>query len=118
MRLLGLMNYTMNGVQSNIGPEQVFFHVPRDAIAWRPNLHQRGRSVQGKFPGCGQEMCDHYMAPPNTNHFNCLCVIQHKCFKMGISLKTQHRQVAPNQCQMAPYFGHVTSQIDQNLIVM
>jgi glutamine synthetase len=32
--------------------------------------------------------------------------IQHECFKLGIPLRTRHREVAPN------------TQIDQNLMVM
>ena len=117
-RLLGLMGYKVSGVQSNIGLEQEFFLIPRDAYARRPDLQQSGRTILGKFPGRGQEMCDHYMAPLNPNALNCLREIQHECFKMGIPLKTRHREVAPNQYEMAPYFGHVTSQIDQNIMVM
>ena len=117
-RLLGLMGYKVAGAQSNIGLEQEFFLIPRDAYARRPDLQQAGRTVLGKFPGRGQEMCDHYMAPLNPNALNCLREIQHECFKMGIPLKTRHREVAPNQYEMAPYFGHVTSQIDQNIMVM
>jgi glutamine synthetase len=44
--------------------------------------------------------------------------IQDQCFKMGIPLKTRHREVAPNQYELVPLFGHVTSQVDQNLILM
>jgi glutamine synthetase len=44
--------------------------------------------------------------------------IQRECFKMGIPLKTRHREVAPNQYEFAPLFGPVTTQIDQNLVVM
>jgi hypothetical protein len=44
--------------------------------------------------------------------------IQRQCFKMGIPLKTRHREVAPNQYEFAPLFGNVTTQIDQNLMVM
>jgi len=117
-RLLGLMGYKASGCQSNIGLEQEFFLIPRDAYARRPDLQQAGRTVMGKFPARGQEMSDHYMAPLNPNALNCLREIQHECFKMGIPLKTRHREVAPNQYEMAPYFGHVTSQIDQNLMVM
>ena len=117
-RLLGLMGYKVTGVQSNIGLEQEFFLVPRDAYAKRPDLQAAGRTIIGKMPPRGQEMCDHYMAPLNPNALNCIREIQHECFKMGIPLKTRHREVAPNQYEMAPYFGNVTSQIDQNLMVM
>merc|ERR1719364_316625 len=43
---------------------------------------------------------------------------QEECYKLGIPLKTRHREVAPGQYEHAPYFGTVTTQIDQNLLVM
>jgi glutamine synthetase len=63
-------------------------------------------------------MCDHYFAPLNSNAQDCLMAIQQEAFKLGISLKTRHREVAPNQYEMAPYFGRVTQQVDQNLVIM
>jgi len=63
-------------------------------------------------------MCDHYFAPLNTNANDCIKAIQEEAFALGISLKTRHREVAPNQYEMAPYFGRVTQQIDQNLVIM
>jgi glutamine synthetase len=44
--------------------------------------------------------------------------VQEACYKMGIPLKTRHREVAPNQYEYAPLFGTATTQIDQNLMVM
>ncbi|KAL3935931.1 MAG: hypothetical protein SGBAC_008652 [Bacillariaceae sp.] len=44
--------------------------------------------------------------------------IQEECWKMGIPLKTRHREVAPNQYEFAPLYGINSAQIDQNLIVM
>jgi glutamine synthetase type III len=34
------------------------------------------------------------------------------------SLSHRHREVAPGQYEFAPLFGTVTTQIDQNLMVM
>jgi glutamine synthetase len=44
--------------------------------------------------------------------------IMHECYLLGIPLRTRHREVAPNQYEFAPMFGTVTTQIDQNLMVM
>merc|ERR1712194_853989 len=49
---------------------------------------------------------------------NCMKEIQEQCWKMGIPLKTRHREVAPNQYEFAPLYGMNTGQIDQNLMVM
>ena len=41
--------------------------------------------------------------------------IQQECFKLGIPLKTRHREVALNQYEFAPMFGNAINQVDQNL---
>ena len=72
------------------------------------------------MPPRGQEMSDHYMAPISlaSPAMACMQEIQEQCFKMGIPLRTRHREVAPNQYEFAPLYGSVTTQIDQNLMVM
>eukprot|EP00747_Dinoflagellata_sp_TGD_P160048 gnl/TRDRNA2_/TRDRNA2_177940_c0_seq4.p1 gnl/TRDRNA2_/TRDRNA2_177940_c0~~gnl/TRDRNA2_/TRDRNA2_177940_c0_seq4.p1 ORF type:complete len:784 (-),score=167.94 gnl/TRDRNA2_/TRDRNA2_177940_c0_seq4:86-2437(-) len=119
-RLFKLLGVDVPGFESKIGLEQEFFLVPRDATLKRPDLQMCGRTLIGKDAPRGQEMCDHYMGPLNssTPALDCLREIQRQCFKMGIPMKTRHREVAPNQFEMAPLFGTVTTQIDQNLIVM
>lgn len=49
---------------------------------------------------------------------NAMKEIQEQCFKIGIPLKTRHREVAPGQYEFAPLYGTVTTQVDQNLMVM
>ena len=36
----------------------------------------------------------------------------------GIPFKTRHREVAPNQYEIAPFFGIASAQIDENLMLM
>jgi len=48
----------------------------------------------------------------------CMQEIQHQCFKIGVPLRTRHREVAPNQYEFAPLYGSATTQVDQNLVVM
>jgi len=117
-RLLKNLGFTASGVVPNIGLEQEFFFVPRSAYARRMDLQMTGRTVMGKLPPRGQEMSDHYMAPPNQVALECMKAIQDECYKLGIPLRTRHREVAPNQYEFAPMFGYATSQIDQNLMVM
>lgn len=111
---------TSSGIQANIGLEQEIFLVPRDAYYRRPDLQLTGRTVIGKNAPRGQEMCDHYMAPLSsaTAALGCMQEIQDECWRLGIPLKTRHREVAPNQFEFAPLFGSNTTQIDQNIMVM
>jgi glutamine synthetase len=48
----------------------------------------------------------------------CMQEIQEECWRLGIPLKTRHREVAPNQYEFAPLYGYNTTQVDQNLMVM
>lgn len=118
LNLLGMKN--VKRVDAKIGLEQEFFLVPRNAYMKRPDLQMTGRTVLGRLGPRGQEMCDHYMSPPSTSSSALACMqeIQNQCFKMGIPLRTRHREVAPNQYEFAPEYGSVTTQIDHNVFVM
>ena len=120
LKHIGLDVPEKGGLIANIGLEQEIFLVPRDQYYRRPDLQFTGRTVIGKNAPRGQEMCDHYMAPLSsaTSALACMQEIQEECWKLGIPLKTRHREVAPNQFEFAPLFGSNTTQIDQNLMVM
>mmetsp|Transcript_19699 Transcript_19699/g.17879 ORF Transcript_19699/g.17879 Transcript_19699/m.17879 type:complete len:698 (-) Transcript_19699:137-2230(-) len=120
VRLLGNLGYKVNKIQANIGLEQEFFLIPREAYLKRPDLQLAGRTVIGKHAARGQEMSDHYMAPPSLSSpaLAAMQEVQEQAFTLGIPLKTRHREVAPNQYEFAPLFGTVTTQIDQNIQVM
>lgn len=109
-----------SGVQTNIGLEQEMFLIPREEYYRRPDLQITGRTIMGKNAPRGQEMCDHYMAPLSsaTQALACMQEMQDEAWRLGIPLKTRHREVAPNQFEFAPLFGSNTTQIDQNIMVM
>lgn len=111
---------TSSGLRTNIGLEQEIFLIPREPYYRRPDLQLTGRTIMGKTAPRGQEMCDHYMAPlsSSTAALACMQEIQEECWKLGIPLKTRHREVAPGQFEFAPLFGSNTTQIDQNVMVM
>jgi glutamine synthetase len=90
-------------VVSNIGLEQEFFLVPREQYYRRPDLQLAGRTIMGRDAPRGQEMCDHYMAPPSLANpaLACMQEIQDECWRLGIPLKTRHREVAPNQYEVS-----------------
>ncbi len=120
-RLFSLLGLDCSkGIQTNIGLEQEIFLIPREEYYRRPDLQMTGRTIMGKDAPRGQEMCDHYMAPLSnaTAALACMQEIQDECWRLGIPLKTRHREVAPNQFEFAPLFGSNTTQIDQNVMVM
>jgi glutamine synthetase len=119
-RLLNMLGCECSGIVNNIGLEQEIFLVPREAYYKRPDLQFGGRMVIGKMSARGQELSDHYMAAPSTATaaLSFFREVQEQAFILGIPLKTRHREVAPGQYEMAPLFGPVVSQVDQNLMVM
>jgi len=119
-RLLKHLGMETSGLVNNIGLEQEMFLVPREAYYRRPDLQLAGRTVMGAEPPRGQEMSDHYMGPLSSASpaLQFMEEVQEECFKLGIPLKTRHREVAPNQYECAPLFGPAPVQTDQNLMVM
>jgi hypothetical protein len=69
--------YNVSGVVPNIGLEQEFFLIPREAYYKRPDLQLSGRTIMGRSPPRGQELCDHYMAPLNQVAMKCMQEIQY-----------------------------------------
>ena len=112
-RLLKLLGFQgVKSVGSFIGLEQEFFLIPRDKYHKRVDLQLAGRSVLGKDAARGQELCDHYMAPPSSGApaLGFFREVQEECYKVGIPMRTRHREVAPNQYEMAPEFGPVAGK--------
>jgi glutamine synthetase len=120
LRLLKCLGYEPKELVANIGLEQEIFLIPRDQYLRRMDLQMTGRTIMGKDAPRGQEMCDHYMAAMSTAQpaLEAMQEMQQECWKMGIPLKTRHREVAPGQYEFAPLFGTNTTQVDQNIMVM
>lgn len=120
LKCLGMADAEKHGLKANIGLEQELFMISRKQFFRRPDLQFCGRTVMGSQPPRDQEMCDHYMGALSTATpaLACMKEIQDECYKMGIPLKTRHREVAPGQFEFAPEYGINTVQIDQNLTVM
>ena len=119
-RLFKLLGHPIGGLYTNIGLEQELFFVPDEPYRKRPDLIMCGRTLLGKRPAVTQKGDTHYMAPINRSKsvYECMKEIQSEAFKLGIPLKTRHREVAPGQYEFAPLFGRVIEQVDNNLMVM
>jgi glutamine synthetase len=89
-RLLGLLGVKTAGLVNNIGLEQEFFLISREAYFKRPDLQFTGRTVMGRSPARGQEMSDHYMAPLSSTTPALACM-QVRC---GCRMQRQRRRPA------------------------
>ncbi len=101
-----------------IGPEQEYFLVDRDLYNGRPDLRLTGRTVFGTMAAKGQELDDHYFGAMKDRVADYMKTLNFELWKLGISAKTQHNEVAPHQFEIATVFDTANVATDRNQLVM
>ncbi len=105
-------------VSSYVGPEQEYFIVNREKYLERPDLIYAGRTLFGAPAPKGQEMEDQYFGPLKTKIADFMADVDEQLWKLGITVKTQHNEVAPGQHEIAPIFAPADAAMDSNFLVM
>ncbi len=119
MRVLrALGNKTSKRVVSTVGPEQEYFLVDREYFLQRLDLITSGRTIFGAPPPKGQELEDHYFGSIKDRISEFMADLDNELWKMGITSKTKHNEVAPGQFEMAPIFATTNIATDHNQLVM
>ena len=119
LRILKAMgNTTAKRVTSTVGPEQEYFLVDKDLFDKRLDLMLTGRTLFGTTPPKGQEMEDQYFGAIKDRVLDFMKNLNTELWKMGVSSKTQHNEVAPAQYEMAPVFATTNIGADHNQLVM
>ncbi|MDA3850525.1 MAG: glutamine synthetase III [Spirochaetaceae bacterium] len=116
LRLLG--NQRSQRVVSNIGPEQEYFLIDKAYFDLRPDLRLCGRTVFGSMCAKGQEMDDHYFGAIKDRVADYMRELNIELWKLGVSAKTQHNEVAPNQFELATVYSSSNVATDTNHLVM
>ncbi len=116
LRALG--NTTSEKVFPQTGPEQEYFLVDKELYNRRPDLRLTGRTVFGTMSAKGQEMDDHYFGAIKERVADFMRELNCELWKLGISAKTQHNEVAPNQFELANVYTTTNAATDNNQIVM
>jgi len=116
LRILG--NTTSNRVAATLGSEQEYFLVDRKFVEKRMDLLLAGRSLFGAPSPKGQEMEDQYFGTLHDRIGSFMHEFNMELWKLGISAKTQHNEVAPAQYEIAPIFTTVNIAADWNQLVM
>jgi len=116
LRALG--NTTSSKVTSTVGPEQEYFLVDRDFYLERIDLMLAGRTIFGAPAPKGQELEDQYFGALKDRISAYMNDLNNELWKMGITAKTQHNEVAPAQYEMAPIFATTNIATDHNQLVM
>jgi len=116
LRALG--NKTAKQVISTVGPEQEYFLVDRELYLKRLDLLTCGRTVFGAPPPKGQELEDQYFGAIKDRVSAFMRDLDTELWKMGVTSKTKHNEVAPAQYEMAPVFSTTNIAADHNQLVM
>lgn len=113
-----LGNTTATRVITNVGPEQEYFLVDEHFFDLRPDLRLTGRTVFGTMSAKGQEMDDHYFGAIKERVATFMKEFNYELWRLGISAKTQHNEVAPNQFEIATIFDTANLVTDRNQLLM
>ncbi len=119
LRLLKLFGMDdVSRVTANVGPEQEYFLVDREMYSHRKDLILAGRTLFGAPAPKGQELEDHYFGTIKTRVNGYMEDLDEQLWRLGITSKTKHNEVAPAQHEMAPIFNTTNIATDHNQIVM
>ncbi|PKM56123.1 MAG: glutamine synthetase type III, partial [Firmicutes bacterium HGW-Firmicutes-3] len=119
VRILRLFGDTeTNKVTSTVGPEQEYFLVDKKLYQLRKDLIFSGRTLFGAMPPKGQELDDHYFGSIKERVSDFMKEFDLELWKLGISSKTKHNEVAPAQHEMAPIYSTTNIATDHNQLVM
>ncbi len=119
LRLLKLFgNTTSKKVTPSVGPEQEYFLVDAEKFEQRKDLIYTGRTLFGAMPPKGQELDDHYFGTIRQRIAAFMKDVNEELWKVGVTAKTQHNEVAPAQHELAPIYAEANIAVDHNQIVM
>ena len=117
-KVLALFGQDVSRVTTTVGAEQEYFLIKESDYEQRQDLILTGRTLFGAPPCKGQEMEEHYFGAirPTVSAF--MKELDEELWKLGVSAKTKHNEVAPCQHELAPMFTISNVAIDHNLLTM
>ncbi len=118
VKTLALFGKHVKRVNATIGAEQEYFLIDKADYSKRLDLRLTGRTLIGASAAKGQEMEDHYFGSirPRVKAF--MADLDEELWKLGITAKTEHNEVAPCQHEMAPIFDNANKATDANQLTM
>ena len=116
LRLFG--NEDVTSVKTTVGSEQEYFLIEKELFDRRPDLVYTGRTLFGAKPPKGQELDDHYFGSIKPKIAEYMADLDEELWKLGIYSKTEHKEVAPAQHELAPIFSTTNIATDHNQLTM
>ncbi len=116
VRLFG--NTQAKKVTASVGAEQEYFLVDHAKALQREDIIFAGRTLFGAPAPKGQEMEDHYFGVVRERIGGFMKDLNSELWKLGVTAKTQHNEVAPAQHELAPIYETANIAVDHNQLVM
>lgn len=116
LRALG--NKAAKRVMATVGPEQEYFLIDKKYFDQRLDLITSGRTLFGAPAPKGQELEDQYFGAIKDRVSAFMRDLDLELWKMGVSAKTKHNEVAPAQYEMAPIYNTANIATDHNQLAM
>lgn len=118
LRILKLFGSDATHVFTTVGCEQEYFLIDKELYKQREDLLLCGRTLFGKMSPKGQEMEDHYFGMLDQRVVAFMKELDEELWKLGVLAKTEHKEVAPRQFELAPIFSTTNIATDHNQLTM
>ncbi len=105
-------------ITATLGGEQEYFLVDKKYFDARLDLQLCKRTLFGAPAPKGQEMEDHYFGTIHDRVASFMADLNNELWKLGVTAKTQHNEVAPGQYEIAPVFESINVACDHNHLTM
>jgi glutamine synthetase len=105
-------------VVANVGWEQEFFAMDRDAYLARPDLVAANRMLVGAQPPRGQQTDFNYFNRMNPRVRAYMDEVTEELLKVGVPVTVFHNEVAPSQHEFCPIFKLTNVASDENVLAM
>ena len=100
-RVLHLFGKDVSHVDVTVGPGGSLL-IKKEHYDAREDLILTGRTLFGAAPSKGQEMEEHYFGALREEVSAFMKDLDEELWKLGVSAKTKHNEVAPCQHELAP----------------
>ena len=105
-------------VITTLGCEQEYFLIPEEMWDLRPDLRICGRTLIGAAPAKGHQLDDHYFGTIPDSIMAFMTDVERELYRLGIPVKTRHKEVAPGQYEIAPMFENANIATDHGMLIM
>ncbi|MDO5111960.1 MAG: glutamine synthetase III [Clostridia bacterium] len=101
-----------------VGAEQEYFLVDKSLMEKRRDLLFCSRTLFGAPPPKGQELDDHYFGAIQPRVAAYMRELDEELWKLGVFAKTEHKEAAPGQYELALVYCDANTATDHNQLVM